>query len=242
MLSPAPSELCLTIDGAVQDHPSRIAIAGTTARLWVVELDCSPAAIREASTMLPASELARCESVIDPRRRCRLLVARATLRQILAAELEARPERIEILRGDGGRPVLASPSELSFSLSHAGSWAAIALSDARSIGVDIELSDRHIPEGLMRRALSPAERTTVLSSPQRQRSEACLAHWTAKEAAAKVLGGLYGNLGRLELRDGLTAPRLVDRRLQSLEVQPLRYRELIGAIAATNDPAIHRGS
>lgn len=190
--------------------------------------------------MLSASELARCESVIDPRRRCRLLAARAALRQVLASELEMRPARIEILRGHGGRPVLASSSGLSFSLSHTGSWAAIALSEVSSIGIDIEHTDRRIPERLMRRVLTASELDDVLAQPLEARNEAFLAHWTAKEAAAKVLGGLRGNLGRLGLRDGLSAPRLVDRCLQSLEVQPLCHRELIGAIAAADDPAIHR--
>jgi 4'-phosphopantetheinyl transferase len=238
MPSPVSSELHSTAEVAAPGPPRRITIAGKSARAWIVGLDSSAPSIGSASAMLPASELARCMSVIDPRRRRRLLAARATLRQILAAELELEPAQVEILRDHTGRPVLARSSGLCFSLSHAGGWAAIAVSDARSVGVDIELPTRRVSEGLMRRVLAPSEQAAVLECLPQRRGEAFLAYWTAKEAAAKVLGGLSGNLGRLELCNGLTAPRLADRRLQALEVQPLIRQGLIGAIAATNDTGI----
>jgi 4'-phosphopantetheinyl transferase len=221
-----------------------IALAGKSARLWIVELDCTPGAVRRASEMLPAAELERCRSVIDPRRRRRLILARATLRQTLAKELALEPARVEMLTGRDGKPALASTRGLSFSLSHTGRWAAIAVSEARSVGVDIEPLDRHVTAGLVRRVLTPAELGLVLALPAELRDQAFLAHWTAKEAAAKVLGGgLAGNLPRLELRDALTAPRLADPRLDAVELRLVGpHRALIGALAATDDTAIMGGA
>jgi 4'-phosphopantetheinyl transferase len=222
-------------------RPLSLSIAGGHARVWTVELHRSPANVREALSMLPAAEQERCQAVTDRLRRERLILARAALRQILAAELGLEPSLVEIARTATGKPLLVSAAGLSFSFSHTGGWAAIVLSDTVSVGIDIEPIDRPISEGLIDRLLSAEELANVLAFPSEHRSAAFLANWTAKEACAKALdGGLPANLRRLRLRDAHSAPRLADTELQGLEVRPLHlHRDLIGALAATNDPAIH---
>jgi 4'-phosphopantetheinyl transferase len=172
--------------------------------------------------------------VIDPLRRGRLVLARASLRVILAQELNVTVREVRIHRSDAGRPALDGEGVPSFSLSHAGEWAAVAISSLARVGIDIEGAGRPISPTLIDRMLTPAEASSAARESRLSSSRAFLAHWTAKEACAKVLdGGLASNLHRLELGDGLTdRPRLLDHALADIEVRRLDLGlRLIGALA-----------
>jgi 4'-phosphopantetheinyl transferase len=171
--------------------------------------------------------------VIDPARRIRLILARATLREILGRELALAPERVEIRRARSGRPLLVVDSGLSFSLSHSGRWAAVAVSRLVRVGVDIESISRRMQPALLRRLLARPEADAIGALSPEHQVEAFLAHWTAKEACAKVLdGGLAINLKRLELSGALDALRLRDPELAGLELVRLDLpSQLVGALA-----------
>jgi 4'-phosphopantetheinyl transferase len=210
-----------------------IAIAGGHAKVWIVKLEHSTERLREARTLLTAVELERCKRVIDPRRGQSLMLCRAALRQILASQIGVRPQAIELEAGPDGSPAVAGRQDLSFSLSHTRGFAAVAVSDLARVGVDIELVSRRPASSVVARVLSPFEVANVAAAHGRE-PEAFLAHWTAKEACAKALGGgLARNLHMLELRDALSEPALTDQRLASLRVRRLALAHgLIGALAA----------
>ncbi len=82
-----------------------------------------------------------------------------------------------------GKPYLLD-SDLHFSLSHSGSFAACALSDF-PVGIDLELWSRmHDP--VLRRCFSPEEQNLVLTSPDPGRLFTRL--WTGKESCVKATG------------------------------------------------------
>ena len=223
-----------------------LALAGGTVELWVAEPTRTPVSLERARSLLAPAELERCERVIDPVRRGRMLLARATVREILAWRFHMDPREVPLARDSRGRPLLEMPlprdtappapgaGEPSLSISHSGSWIAVALGRGVCVGVDIEPRDRQVSEGVIARVLRPRELESVLSLSPSARGEAFLRHWTLKEAGGKALGeGLGANLERLELVGALAGqPRLLDRQLADVAMRrwdPLPA--LIGAVA-----------
>lgn len=82
-----------------------------------------------------------------------------------------------------GKPFLIG-SELHFSLSHSGSFAACALSDF-PVGVDLEKRDS-LSEPVLRRFFSPEEQALIRSSEDPDLSFTRL--WTGKESFVKATG------------------------------------------------------
>jgi len=69
----------------------------------------------------------------------RLPASPDALRRVLAIYLQERPERIELVRDEYGKPRLAEPSRrLEFNLSHSGGIALVAISGELEVGVDVE--------------------------------------------------------------------------------------------------------
>lgn len=231
-------------------------LAGGTVELWVAEPARTPASLERARSQLAPAELERCERVIDPDRRTRMVLARATARGILARRLGLAPLEVPLARDSRGRPLLQTAGlrdapvrataasgeappraprleELSVSFSHSGSWVAVALGRGVSVGVDIEPRDRKVSAGVIARVLRPRELAAVLGLAQS--GEAFLRYWTLKEASGKALGaGLGASLERLELVGALAGePRLLDPELAGIAMRrwdPLPA--LIGAVAA----------
>ena len=105
-----------------------------------------------------------------------------------------------------GRPYLAGEGEKIqaaipyISISHAGDYVAVAVSDKR-IGVDIE-RNRKISDSLARRLLSDAEQREWEYLQKEQSNRFLLRIWTRKEAAAKLDGrGIFTMLGELSAND-----------------------------------------
>jgi len=88
--------------------------------------------------------------------------ARDAVRAILAARLGRAPE---IVVDALGKPVLADGT-LAFNVTHSGTLAMVAISQAGPIGVDVELHDpRRDLVGLARRFFTPDEAAMVAADP-----------------------------------------------------------------------------
>ena len=94
------------------------------------------------------------------------------LRQILATYLDTAPEALEFEYGKHGKPRLQNAGGPEFNLSHSGELLLVAVSEGRSIGVDVERVD-----------------------PRRDRPATFYEEWVRREARLKCLGaGLLGEL------------------------------------------------
>lgn len=112
------------------------------------------------------------------------------LRLVLARYLGEAPEAIELLRGERGKPSLATaPERLAFNLSHSGELTLVAVSRGREVGVDVE---REKPArdliALAERALAPEDAAAVRTASEDERSRRFYALWTRHEARLKCLG------------------------------------------------------
>lgn len=119
---------------------------------------------------------------------------RAGLRQILADAVGADPTGLVLTRGPHGKPGLAGAT-LRFNKSDSGELAAVALSEDREVGLDIEAHrDVKRAERIAARFFSNAEQRALAALPIDERRQAFFDCWTVKEAVLKCDGGGLGAL------------------------------------------------
>lgn len=117
------------------------------------------------------------------------VVARAALRMILSGYAGVSAESLRFIEGTSGKPRLAPPHRLEFSLSHSGTMALIAVASDRAVGVDLErMRDDVDIDEVTREFLSAADAAALAFSPADQRREAFFRAWTRREARLKLKG------------------------------------------------------
>jgi 4'-phosphopantetheinyl transferase len=144
--------------------------------IWVVPLERSEPELRRLYEMLAPDERARAGTLpLGPRKR-RYVARQAVVRAILAERVGTRPERLPLVRSVRGKPRIAGPHEVRFSVSDSGDLALVAVA-GREVGVDVErVRDR-----------PAAARAAALGL------ENFFERWTRREATGKALGtGLFG--------------------------------------------------
>ncbi len=148
------------------------------------------------------------------RDRIRYIAARGILRRLLGGYLNIDPSEIRFSYGAFGKPELRSPSmdsaptgrcashfapgemvagrlaeRLRFNLSHAGGWAAYAISNDRNVGIDIEPLRNDVPwQELAPLVFSSTEQAEFGEIPSDDKAAAFLLGWTRKEAYVKGRG------------------------------------------------------
>jgi 4'-phosphopantetheinyl transferase len=164
-------------------------VSSDAVRVFSVDLDQPADVVAHLDTLIPSSE----HSASAPIR-----VARASTRIVLANALGIDPDRVSISRRCAhcghpthGRPSVDGDDRVSFSVSHSGAFAVIALAagDVR-VGVDVEeVRPRRRLDALAARVLNDDEYAAWLAlDPGDERLRAFLRVWTAKEAYLKALG------------------------------------------------------
>ncbi len=142
--------------------------------------------------LLSRDERDRADKFHHARDRWHYVVARGTLRQLLAERLRIAAKAVEFAETEYGKPKLAAVHgavDLEFNVSHSGSLALYAFASGRAVGVDVELM-REIPDtdDLAERFFSATEIASLRALPHEKRSSAFLTCWTRKEALIKALG------------------------------------------------------
>ena len=157
--------------------------------LWIVEqTDISQRNAAELQRDLSEDELKRAAGYLFESDRIRYAVGRGILRHILAGYLGIRPERIGFTYSPSGKPTLQD-QHLPFSVSHAGTLYAVAVSPSCAVGLDVErVSVFPVTDDLIRRVCNSRERYELaqLSAPARR--VRFLELWTLKESYLKAIG------------------------------------------------------
>jgi len=170
--------------------------------VWCVRIDPAPALARELSVLLDEEELDRARRFVQRADALRYRVAHGALRSILAGYTDVEPRRIRLRRGEHGKPALVGGGP-SFSLSHSGGLALVAVCAEGDVGVDVE-AVRAIADApaLAAQYFSPERARHIAGAPPARRDLRFLRTWTAMEAVLKADGsGLTDDLRGFELRD-----------------------------------------
>lgn len=169
---------------------------GAAAEIVVRRLDVASAEVDAAMALLSLAEQRRASRFVRARDRRRFAVARAGLRQLLAARLRVRPEAVEFAYGSRGKPALAAPladSGLCFNVTHADELAAYAFSFGPEIGVDIEaVQSMPDADSVAAKFFSPSENAAYRALDAREKTMGFFNCWTRKEAFVKAIGAGLG--------------------------------------------------
>jgi len=158
----------------------------------VARLDPGPEETRSLRDLLSDAERERADRFRFAHHRRRFIVARARLREFLAARLGVHPERVELEHGANGKPWLAprfAHTGWRFNVSHCDDVAVYAFSQGKDVGVDVE-AIRPVQEAdaIAAQFFSDGEREAYAALSPRRRVLGFLRLWTRKEAFVKALG------------------------------------------------------
>ena len=171
----------------------------------VARLDAGAEETRSLESCLSSAERERAAKFHFERDRRRFIVARARLREELAARLGVSARQVEFAYGDNGKPRLANQA-LQFSVSHCDDVALFAFSHDAEVGVDIEaIRPVREADAIAVQFFSPLEHAGYAALAPRDRLLGFFRVWTRKEAYVKALG--VGFSMALERFDLSVAPR-----------------------------------
>src|SRR2546425_2209742 len=192
--------------GAVAPLPRRATayFADGAIDIVVARLNQRLAAVRALSVWLSDGERQRASRFAFDRDRRRFVVTRARLRQLLGVRLGMRPDSVELVYGERGKPALArgyAGSDLRFNVSHSDDVAVYAFSSGGKIGCAVE-AVRVIRDAddIAACFFSRHENEAYLALDWRDKPRGFFNCWTRKEAFIKALGdGLYHPLERFDV-------------------------------------------
>jgi 4'-phosphopantetheinyl transferase len=159
-------------------------------RAWLVA--CDQAAPQSLVDVLTATERARSERFARAADQSAFTLTRATLRHLLADELDLEPGAVRLVEPAPGKPRLCASHarpEIDFSVSHTDGMSVVALARHAVVGADIERC-RPIPEKLKiaTQMFGDDAARAIATLPPAERDQAFLRLWTAGEAYVKALG------------------------------------------------------
>lgn len=173
--------------------PGGVRLGVDQVHAWVVSLDPDSAESPRRVALTSQAERERAMRFHRREDAEHYLVARGTLRLILAGYLTRDPMSLQFGAHENGKPFVEDAA-LEFNLSHSGFLALIAVARGRRVGVDIELlRPMHDLETVAARICTPDELATLASLARPVREGAFFTMWTRKEALAKATGeGIVG--------------------------------------------------
>ncbi|MEX5729697.1 4'-phosphopantetheinyl transferase [Rhodovulum iodosum] len=204
--------------------------------LWLWALDPPPDLAARLAKRLAPEEQARAARFVHPRHGSRFSAARGRMREILAGYVGGAPEALRFHYNPQGKPGLeAGPA---FNLSHAGGWAALAVTQAQvALGIDIE-AVRQVDPAVADRFFSPDERAELSRFAPGDWATGFFRCWTRKEAVVKACGpGLSMPLDSFDVTLGETAAvrRIDGGAAEDWALLPLTLGPgLFGAVAVEN--------
>jgi len=168
--------------------PSHPRLEAATVEVWRADLDAADAR-GDGRTLLSDDERERAARFARREDGARWATARAVLRTLVGAYVDADPAALRFEAGPHGKPRLAGEGRLRFNLSHSGDVALYAFALDGEVGVDVELPRRAVDHvAIARRILGDdeAERLAALEPQQRERE--FLRAWVRWEAVLKCRG------------------------------------------------------
>lgn len=189
--------------------------------------------LEDAAGLLDAADTARALRQRNASHREDLTLTYALHRLLLGARTGVDAVAVPLVRDALGCPRLRD-SPMHTSLSHSGGWAAMAVTAAGPVGVDMEPIDRRavMPE-IAERLCHPSEFAALAGLASSERAAALLELWVRKEALLKAAGvGMAREMDTFCAPDGsvqqLSPPESGETQLRMLRAGP----DVVAAVAA----------
>jgi 4'-phosphopantetheinyl transferase len=139
--------------------------------------------------VLDEEERGRAMAFRTPEQRDAFTAAHALVRTALSVYGRCAPAEWRFAISPHGRPSVLEADKLSFSLTHAGPRAAVAIGGGQALGLDLEfIRPERDALPLARRFFAPAETEWLTGLAPAERPAAFAALWTVKEAVLKARG------------------------------------------------------
>jgi 4'-phosphopantetheinyl transferase len=156
--------------------------------VWRIHLDLGLDSVKSFESTLSADESQRASRFHLDKDRQHFIISHFSLRDVLGRYLNLEPAELGFSIDQYGKPSLLK-HKLEFNLSHSGSFALVAVTQSRIIGVDVERMREGISSlSIARQYFSPAEIAELETVPAEQKETAFFACWTRKEAFIKAKG------------------------------------------------------
>lgn len=209
---------------AINPKPSQPPSCGP--RVWRVHVDDASAEFDKHFRNLDDAEQQRALRFRREGDRVRFVVARSSLRRLLANQLGVASRQLEFRENAFGKPFLLRPTALMhFNTSHSGEWILHALDTVAPVGVDVEFVRADLAKTEdFELVLSPEEFLQIADLPQAHRARAFARAWVRKEAYVKAVGeGISRSLAEISIGvDSAGKPRLLYDRNPARS--PLRWQ------------------
>ena len=173
--------------------------------LWMLEGTGTESERSALHDLLSDDERSRASDFKVEDARDSFVVSRGILRTILGDALACEPGAIRFEEGEHGKPFLAgahAQSGIKFNVAHSSDVFLYAVSQGRTVGVDVERKKEGLDvEAIARRYFAPEEARRLLEqAPPEERVPNFYRCWTRKEAYLKARGtGLTTRLDAFEV-------------------------------------------
>jgi len=175
-----PTHIKFTALSAAYPHPKG-------ADIWLLDFSAlTEKQITNHLNLLSPEEITRAQAF--KHKQHNFVATRVLMRKVLAHYTGTQSNSLEIARREEGKPYLLN-SPLYFNLSHSGSFAALAVTAAGEIGVDIETIRTRNFLAIAERYFHADELKQLATSNDSTREQLFFKLWTLKEAFFKATGG-----------------------------------------------------
>jgi len=188
-------------DGWATPPPGALVLEAGQVDIWRAPLIAGAQELTDLWGLLSSEERTRAGRLRAAPHRRGFVVARGTLRRILARYVGSDAAAIRLRAAPGGKPTVADDSDVQFNLAHSGGLALYAVAPDRPVGVDVEVVRPGIDCLEVARVLfTEREYSALRDLPEPGRRAAFFACWTAKESLLKATGeGLGRGLAGIEV-------------------------------------------
>ena len=158
-------------------------------RVHLLSATVDDASVQAAWRLLADDEAEHARAFGSVPARDRFVVGRGLVRSVLGHRLGVSPQSLGLRTEPDGKPQLAETAgkQLQFNLSHSGSMAVLAVTDARAVGVDVEELTRRVDiDAVARRQFT--ERECAMLADADDTRALFFELWVRKEALIKAVG------------------------------------------------------
>lgn len=188
------------------DPPVQTKLVPGEVQLWLIRVPEANLEVDRLTARLSPAERERARAKRVAEKRHEYIAGQASLRTLLARQLDIDPMLVEYARGPKGKPYLdtsihSGSPRVQFNITHSGALVMVAMALDAELGVDVEWhNERTNPDRVARRAFSKAEQDAMSALPASARRRHFFALWTCKEALVKCTGlGIHSGMSNFEI-------------------------------------------